>query len=234
MNINNDSSGVDMQKDSSEHAPLHNTTLSLSLSKHPQSDDGKTLFVTVGTTLFQDLMDAVTSPPALEWLLAHNYCRWILQYGTGTKPIIPLQYLQNEQVHVEMYAFKPSLRDDMEQADLIVSHAGAGTVQELLQLISANASRKVAVAVVINRRLMHNHQCELAHALGGRQHLYVVESPSDLYTSSTWDALQAFVPVPSPGGDEYEFAHVLNDCMGIPASAAPPLPATGSLRGSKT
>mmetsp|Transcript_16908 Transcript_16908/g.69046 ORF Transcript_16908/g.69046 Transcript_16908/m.69046 type:complete len:80 (-) Transcript_16908:2458-2697(-) len=37
-------------------------------------------------------------------------------------------------LNVEAYDFKPSLHDDMIAADLIISHAGAGTMLESLRL----------------------------------------------------------------------------------------------------
>eukprot|EP00968_Pinguiococcus_pyrenoidosus_P013090 scaffold1175_cov248-Pinguiococcus_pyrenoidosus.AAC.9 len=52
----------------------------------------------------------------------------------------------------------------MERAELIVSHAGAGSIVEALRL------RKKLV-VVVNTALMDNHQLELAEALADRDHV---------------------------------------------------------------
>jgi beta-1,4-N-acetylglucosaminyltransferase len=237
-------------------SPLHSQSASNVAQDITREVYEKTLFVTVGTTLFEDLMQAVTTPEALQWLIDHSYRHWIFQYGKGRRPCIPdgiksyIEAKDGEAPHVtlDMYDFKPSLRADMEKADLIVSHAGAGTVQELLQLVASSNDKAVSKtadetatsagdvthstlqmlsrhgrrcmvpAVVINNKLMHNHQCELAHALGDRGHLFVVESPEGLTLTATWDAMEAFVPEVAPPGDSYEFPALLNDFMGLSIS----------------
>jgi beta-1,4-N-acetylglucosaminyltransferase len=169
-----------------------------------------TMFVTVGTTLFDALIAAATTEEALNWMASHGYTHLILQYGKGTPPVLPEKDKLPDTLLVESYAFKSSLAPDMEQADLILSHAGAGTVTEALRL----GKRMV---VVINTILMHNHQTELANAMGSqsRQHLFVVQEPEQLAHMETWNAFQEFVPVPNPAGDDYHFPRLLDSFMGI-------------------
>jgi hypothetical protein len=88
---------------------------------------------------------------------------------------------------------------DMTEADLIISHAGAGTVMEGLRL-------KKRMVVVINTLLMNNHQTELANAMAKRGHLSVVEKPEDLDQMEVWNDFDSFVPIPHRGGDERHFA----------------------------
>lgn len=59
---------------------------------------------------------------------------------------------------VELYGLKSSITPDIEAADLIVGHAGAGTCLEVLK------ARKPLI-VVTNDTLMDNHQMELSRAL---------------------------------------------------------------------
>jgi beta-1,4-N-acetylglucosaminyltransferase len=169
----------------------------------------RTIFVTVGTTLFEALIAAATTEEALAWMASHGYTHLVIQYGKGAPPVLPEKH--KLPLLVESYAFKSSLAPDMEQADLILSHAGAGTVTEALRL----GKRMV---VVINTILMHNHQTELANAMGSRKHLFVVHEPGQLANMETWNAFQEFVPVPNPAGDEYHFPRLLDSFMGIQAS----------------
>ena len=83
--------------------------------------------------------------------------------------------IQREQVAINIWRFKPSLKDEFENADLVISHAGtrspmdpsqsdliefkgSGTILEVLRL------GKPLIAVP-NTTLMDNHQEELAQAL---------------------------------------------------------------------
>jgi beta-1,4-N-acetylglucosaminyltransferase len=173
-----------------------------------RTGDRCTIFVTVGTTLFEALIAAATTEEALNWMALHGYTHLIIQYGKGAAPVLPEKDKLPDTLHVESYAFKASLAPDMEQADLILSHAGAGTVTEALRL----GKRMV---VVINTILMHNHQTELANAMGSREHLFVVQEPGQLANMETWNAFQEFVPVPNPAGDEFHFPRMLDSFMGI-------------------
>ena len=180
----------------------------------------KTIFVTVGTTLFEDLMQAATTEMALDWMCQTGYTNLILQYGKGTIPSLPEKYSNNNplasSLQIQMYAFKTSLADDMELSDLIVSHAGAGTVMEVLRLPQQNKRwRRRRLAVVINTRLMDNHQAELAHAMETRKYLYVVEETGRLLQNvSYWQALHDFEPVPYASGCEHDFPRILDRFMG--------------------
>jgi len=208
----------------------------------------KTIFVTVGTTLFEALTEAATTETALDWMVQAGYTNLILQYGKGRRPSLPEKYNNDDSsnstnnnkplLQIEMYTFKPSLADDMERADLIVSHAGAGTVMEVLRMSATtttttttssnnnnntNISTRSAakrLAVVINTQLMDNHQTELAHAMGTRRHLYVLDEPGLLLgnndtTTRTWKALEDFVPEPYHGGDEHDFPRLLDRFLGF-------------------
>jgi len=63
-----------------------------------------------------------------------------------------------------MFAFKPSLEAEMRASDLVITHAGAGSIFECLAV-------EKPCLVVVNERLMGNHQAELAEALAERGHL---------------------------------------------------------------
>ena len=85
-------------------------------------------------------------------------------------------------VRVQWYRFKPSLSDEMERADIIISHAGAGTLLEALAL-SCKSQRRKAINAVINSTLMDNHQLELAEELERRQHILVTRDCASEWTT---------------------------------------------------
>lgn len=190
----------------------------------------KTIFVTVGTTLFEPLVDAVMSEAALQWMAHAGYTHLIVQYGKGAKPALVPHDHPPLSLMVELYAFKPSLESDMRAADLILCHAGAGTLMEALQLgTDANGCVAKKIVTVINTALMDNHQAEVAHALAAHKLLFVVEQASDLVLPSTsssteslsssgrccWDAMEKFQPAPYTGGDPHDVPRLLDGFFGF-------------------
>jgi beta-1,4-N-acetylglucosaminyltransferase len=168
------------------------------------SNKNRNIFVTVGTTQFDKLVDGVTTADALQWMQQQGYTTLTIQYGRGKKPNTIKTGLT-----VECYDFASSLEDDMKRADLIISHAGAGTVMEALKL-------QKKLVVVINTDLMNNHQMELASAMHTRRLLWMVTSPEELHDSSmsTWYAFEKFVPLPYQEGDEWDFPRLLDSFLG--------------------
>ncbi len=165
---------------------------------------GKNIFVTVGTTRFDKLVSAVTSKIGLQWMESQGFSSLTIQYGRGKKP----QVTHSSSVQIQTYDFRPSLKADMENADLIISHAGAGTVMEVLRMYKK-------MIVVINNDLMDNHQTELAGAMAERGHLHVVASPEKLGETETWSAFEEFSPIPHQGGDPYDMPRLLDSFFGF-------------------
>ena len=121
----------------------------------------KTAFVTVGSTKFETLIDRLLDDDVLHVLEKYSFNRMIIQIGNGKHKILNvdegktcLELIKNN-VQIIAYKYKQSIRQDLEQADLVISHAGAGSVIESLE-----ANKKLIV--VINESLMNNHQFELA------------------------------------------------------------------------
>lgn len=174
----------------------------------------RSIFVTVGTTRFDLLIEAVTRSSSLEWMELNGYTDLVIQYGKGKEPVLPEDFNKSKKVSCRWYQFQPSLEQDMIHADLIISHAGAGTVMEVLRL---KPPKKLVV--VINTLLMDNHQTELANAMAQRGHLFVVNDPTDLMKNhealDIWNKFQDFVPLPHQGGDDQDFPRLLNDHLGF-------------------
>jgi beta-1,4-N-acetylglucosaminyltransferase len=164
----------------------------------------KTIFVTVGTTLFEPLVEAVMTEAALQWMVENQYTHLIVQFGKGSQPVTP-----KNQLDIELYDFKPSLNEDMHKADLILCHAGAGTLMEALQLPAPPPKRIVAV---INTALMDNHQAELAHALALHQLLLVVDRV--VTAGLPWDDFEHFQPAPYTAGNEHDVPHLIDHFFG--------------------
>jgi Uncharacterized conserved protein len=82
----------------------------------------KTVFVTVGTTLFEELIKKFDEEDVLNALKEAGYTKIIYQIGKGTYE--PSNYKKIDNFQGEFFRFKPSLIDDLKQADLVVSHCG--------------------------------------------------------------------------------------------------------------
>lgn len=114
----------------------------------------KTVFVTVGTTSFDCLIDTVVSSDVLNVLKDQGYTKVLLQVGKGRVPKVE-SYVEPS---VESYTFKDSITRDINEASLVISHAGAGSILQALR-----AGKKLVA--VVNETLLSNHQSELANQL---------------------------------------------------------------------
>lgn len=76
--------------------------------------------------------------------------------------LVLIFFSQDGSLHVSWFRLKDDISAEMSAADLVVSHAGAGSCTEALR-----AGRRLVI--VVNERLMNDHQSELAdrlHQLG--------------------------------------------------------------------
>ncbi|ELP94796.1 hypothetical protein EIN_246900 [Entamoeba invadens IP1] len=128
------------------------------------------VFVTVGTTEFEDLVTQFTDGKFLELLKMKGVEEITIQYGRGK--VIPQS---TESMKITTFGLKNTISEEMRSADVIITHAGAGSVSEALSL------RKPTI-VVINDKLMNNHQIEMAKKLSDLHAVTLCESPSSLYT----------------------------------------------------
>lgn len=163
---------------------------------------GKGVFVTVGTTQFDSLIETVTQNKIIKILKQLGYTKLLLQIGrcefepeikTDVKGFI-----------IEYYKYKPTLEEDIEEASLVISHAGAGTCLEVL-------GAEKPLLVVINDELMGNHQIELAQQLKTDGHIEYCTCSTLEDTLKTCDLskLKRFPP-----GQPEKFASFLDKVMG--------------------
>lgn len=130
------------------------------------------VFVTVGTTEFNELVDALDNETFIQFL-ATKGCRCLtLQLGRGKIPARMESLCDKYHISYEWYRFKDNLNEDMNHATLIISHAGAGTIMECLEM-------KKILVVCVNTTLMDNHQTELADEMA-RQNYCIATFPETL------------------------------------------------------
>ena len=195
--------------------------------------------MTVGTTLFDQLIHHVLSKEFVTAACYHGYSKLVVQYGKGTLPNIgEFQWDETDEngtrsgifqssssssvsLSWEVYRFKSSLRDDMTNADLIISHAGAGSIMEGMEQCRSRMFEKdpekgmKILVVVVNAALMDNHQSELAEALERRGYLLMLRDPNHLVgNESIFEKIKTFEPQCFMGGDDSAFGTILNTFIG--------------------
>ncbi|XP_034174011.2 alg13 UDP-N-acetylglucosaminyltransferase subunit [Osmia lignaria lignaria] len=138
----------------------------------------KKVFVTVGTTKFDELIRTALSSEVLEALSSRGYNEMILQIGKTL--FVPDRTPCCGFLNIEYFNLSVNINDYVENADLIISHAGAGSILDALE------NRKNLI-VVANENLMGNHQLELAEQLYQDKHLYYCTCETLLNTIQIMD-----------------------------------------------
>ncbi|CEO95929.1 unnamed protein product (mitochondrion) [Plasmodiophora brassicae] len=133
------------------------------------SDDGGrvgTCLVTVGTTQFDALIDTLDREydGVLKAVVKRGMSRLHVQYGKSAPPCQLQEQGRHYGVTVVADAFVEKFNEVIAASDLVVSHAGAGSIIESLR-----AGKPLIV--VVNDTLMDNHQLELAENLADQGHL---------------------------------------------------------------
>ncbi|KAF4707629.1 hypothetical protein FOZ62_015646, partial [Perkinsus olseni] len=141
----------------------------------------------VGTTKFDSLVQSVCEPDFLDFL--HDKLgtkEVVIQYGnssTGTLKVYEeVKQAAVDGMAIHGYSLKPEgINDDIRQADLVISHAGAGSIMDTLKVSRERGNeRKPILCIVCNKALMGNHQQELANAM--RPYALVANGPEELET----------------------------------------------------
>jgi beta-1,4-N-acetylglucosaminyltransferase len=145
------------------------------------SDIGRRILVTVGSTGFDALISVVTSWSFLLSIARLGYYHISIQYGNSHTVFQPghdipkqvsikhmeddlivmrlpshlLSHTKDVDLYIQGYSYCIGLMKEIQQSDLVISHAGSGTILDVLR-----CGRPLIV--VPNRQLMDNHQLELA------------------------------------------------------------------------
>ena len=109
----------------------------------------RTVFVTVGTTQFDELVSEVTKLETLRSLNDQGYSKIVVQFGSGKIPKV-------KHPGFSSFDFKNSLQSDMQAADLIISHAGAGSILEAVRIRKSKVRKMISSNIGANNpeRLM--------------------------------------------------------------------------------
>ncbi|KAL4677651.1 hypothetical protein H8959_020325 [Pygathrix nigripes] len=169
------------------------------LEGHTTNEEGSRL---ERTTSFDDLIACVSAPDSLQKTESLGYNRLILQIGRGT--VVPEPF-STESFTLDVYRYKDSLKEDIRKADLVISHAGAGSCLEALE-------KGKPLVVVINGKLMNNHQLELAKQLHKEGHLFYCTCSTlpGLLQSMDLSTLKCYPP-----GQPEKFSAFLDKVVGL-------------------
>ncbi|KAF8590594.1 glycosyltransferase family 1 protein [Ramaria rubella] len=161
-------------------------------------------FVTVGaTTHFDLLIEAVLSADVLRALQGKGYNELVVQVGPSER--YPELQEERDGMAIRVWKLKQSLRDEFEASDLVISHAGSGSILDALRLHKP-------LIVVPNPTLLHNHQMELAEALENRGYVYST-TVSDLASTIIGFTKDSLLPFPEFDGTRFRW--LLDEEMGF-------------------
>ncbi|KAJ7905360.1 glycosyltransferase family 28 C-terminal domain-containing protein [Mycena olivaceomarginata] len=166
-------------------------------------------FVTVGTFQFDQLVQTVLSEAVLGALRERGYTQLVVQCGKSDFELAGAVVggntvtLERNGVRVELWRSRESLDAEYRRADLVIGHAGAGTILEVLRLGKP-------LIVVPNPTLLHNHQTELAGALAPYLRTSSIHDLADTIASFDPGAMQKF-----PSFDGSRFRALVDSEMGF-------------------
>ncbi|KAI7866538.1 glycosyltransferase family 1 protein [Spinellus fusiger] len=165
------------------------------------------VFVTVGSTGFDALVQATTCTSFLSHLLSQGYTQLVVQYGASASIYAQAINTPVHGINVRGYTYASCIEKDMREADLIICHAGNGS-GTLLQALRLNKQ----VVSVVNPHLMDNHQYELANALEEKGYS---GGGNDSHLISALQGLGKKSQVSFPSQDTHLFSTLLDEHMGF-------------------
>lgn len=148
---------------------------------------GPRVFVTVGTTTFDELIQTVLSEDFVQILIHCGFSELVIQAGKGGQEVPLPKFPDN--FNILVFEYKPSLKEDLRRASLVISHGGSGSITESLSL-------KKPLIVVTNEKLMNNHQQELSDHLSHEGYLLCTSASALLNTVQhcKFDQLKSYEP----------------------------------------
>ncbi|GAA5988186.1 hypothetical protein JCM10908_002101 [Rhodotorula pacifica] len=131
---------------------------------------GKTCILTVGSTRFDPLVHSFLSPDSLDALPALGVSTVVAQVGNSTLPdgYTLGSTTLSEGLQLRIVRFADDLEEQVGRADMVVSHAGAGSILSFLRPLSNSTRSTVSnrtLVLVPNSTLMDSHQSDLAEEM---------------------------------------------------------------------
>jgi len=172
-----------------------------------------TCTVTVGTTQFETLVRDTLSAnplPFAQVLKRLEISKLVLQFGKGSKPSTEfVRALEECGIEVHACRFVPDMSQVISASDVVISHAGAGSILEALR-----APRCKLLVVVVNRALMDDHQTEIAFALHEQGLLLAVDC-ADLIPRLSEARLDGSPRKLFPDPNTEAFVRMMSEDLGI-------------------
>ncbi|ORY60409.1 hypothetical protein BCR35DRAFT_198537 [Leucosporidium creatinivorum] len=138
--------------------------------------------LTVGSTRFDSLVTSFLSPTALAILSSLGIKTALAQIGASELPTGWTEGVNAipHGVRVEIIRFASDLEDRVGQAELVVSHAGAGSILSFIRPTIPSSAPQRRLVLVPNSTLMDSHQADLADEFGSKGWGTVCENPEAL------------------------------------------------------
>jgi UDP-N-acetylglucosamine transferase subunit ALG13 len=162
---------------------------SIDLAEKDNPVTSQRIFVTVGSTDFNTLVQAVDG----------------LSLSLDIKGIMQIGHGQYEPVNWPFFRFAPSLAPYYEQASLVIAHGGLATTMEVLR-------RGIPLVSVSNQDRFDNHQDDLLSAMAEEGYLVWCRHLSDLRQAIETVKNAKLRPYEQP---ECEIHRVIHQYLGV-------------------
>jgi UDP-N-acetylglucosamine transferase subunit ALG13 len=163
------------------------------------------ILVTVGSTKFDDLIQAVDSVQFAEAASKQGFSGIHVQKGRGDYVPRVLPAMKRADFDIKIFEFTNTWDAEVVGASLVIGHAGAGTILDSLE-------KGKAIIVVPNTKLMNNHQVDIAQELANRGYV-TIASPSAL--TATLSELEIFDLKAFPQRESWVFKNQIESKLNI-------------------
>eukprot|EP00825_Cyclidium_porcatum_P042382 TRINITY_DN5788_c0_g1_i4.p2 TRINITY_DN5788_c0_g1~~TRINITY_DN5788_c0_g1_i4.p2 ORF type:complete len:219 (+),score=62.88 TRINITY_DN5788_c0_g1_i4:120-776(+) len=143
------------------------STWDILIFKMNSKSNNKTLFLTVGSTEFDALLKQFDNDIIYQKLLQSGFTKLIVQSGRGKYQL--QNFKKSPNLEIQQFQYTDKMQSYYSQADLILSHCGAGTLLEILR-------QGKKVLAIVNEELMDNHQIELENFLKKQNYIFGFET----------------------------------------------------------